>query len=106
VWVARPAIAPAVARGLRPLASLFEHKWYFDELIDALVVAPSAWLGRFASNTFERLFVNATLIGGTTAIVRAGSATVRSAESGFVRYYVGFILVGLAAIGLYFLLAS
>ena len=37
-----------------PLASLFEHKWYFDELIDALVVRPGAWFGRFAQNTFER----------------------------------------------------
>jgi NADH-quinone oxidoreductase subunit L len=106
VWVARPDTAPAIASRLRPVASLFEHKWYFDELIGALVVAPSAWLGRFAANTFERLFVNGTLIGGSTAIVRAGSATVRSAQSGFVRYYVALVIVGLVAVGLYFLLAS
>jgi len=49
-------------------------KWYFDELIDALVVRPATWFGRFAQGSFERVFVNGTLIGGTTAIVRAGSA--------------------------------
>jgi NADH-quinone oxidoreductase subunit L len=75
-------------------------------LIGILVVAPSAWFGRFAQGTFERLFVNGTLIGGTTGVVRAGSAAVRSAQSGFVRYYVGFIVVGITIIGLYFLLQS
>jgi NADH-quinone oxidoreductase subunit L len=70
------------------------------------VVRPSAWFGRFAQGTFERLFVNGTLIGGTTAVVRAGSAAVRSSESGFVRYYVGLVVVGLTAVGLYFLIQT
>ncbi len=106
VWVARPGSAAAIAARVRPLTTLFENKWYFDGLINALIVAPSLWVGRFAQGTFERLFVNGTLIGGTTGVVRAGSAAVRSAESGFVRYYVGFIVVGLTAVGLYFLIAS
>jgi NADH-quinone oxidoreductase subunit L len=106
VWVARPGLAPAVATRLRFLDRLFENKWYFDELIDAVVVRPAAWFGRFAQGTFERLFVNGTLIGGTTAVVRAGSAAVRSAESGFVRYYAALLVVGLTAVGLYFLIQS
>jgi NADH-quinone oxidoreductase subunit L len=106
VWVAKPGTAPVIAARLRPLTTLFENKWYFDELIDALVVRPTAWFGSFAQGTFERLFVNGTLIDGTTAVVRAGSAAVRSAESGFVRYYVGFIVFGLTAVGLYFLVQS
>ena len=55
VWVVRPSLARARSRArFAPLTSLFEHKWYFDELIDALVVTPAAWFGRFAQNTFER----------------------------------------------------
>ena len=84
-------LATVIAARFAPVYRLFEGKWYFDELIDALVVRPAAWFGRFAQGTFERVFVNGTLIGGTTAIVRAGSAVVRSAESGFVRYYVAFV---------------
>ena len=67
---------------------------------------PATWFGRFAQGSFERVFVNGTLIGGTTAIVRAGSAVVRSAESGFVRYYVAFVVIGLGGVGLYFLVQS
>ena len=106
VWVARPSLAPAIAARLRPLASLFEHKWYFDELIDAVVVRPGAWFGRFSQNTFERVVVNGVLIGGTTGLVRAGSALVRAAQSGILRVYAGLMLVGIAAVALYFLLQS
>ena len=106
VWVARPSLAPAIAARLRPLASLFEHKWYFDELIDALVVRPGAWFGRFSQNTFERVVVNGVLIGGTTGLVRAGSALVRAAQGGILRFYAGLMLVGIAAVALYFLLQS
>jgi NADH-quinone oxidoreductase subunit L len=106
VWVSRPQIAPAIAARLRPLTTLFENKWYFDELIDTLVVRPGAWFGRFAQNTFERIFVNGTLIGGSTGLVRAGSALVRAAQSGILRVYAGMMLVGIAAVGLYFLLQS
>jgi len=42
------------------------NKWYFDELIDFAVVRPAAAVGHFAMDTFERVFVQDTLIGGTT----------------------------------------
>jgi NADH-quinone oxidoreductase subunit L len=106
VWVSKPELAPAASRRLRPLATLFEHKWYFDEAIDILVVRPTAWFGRFAQNTFERLVVNGALIGGSTGLVRAGSALVRAAQSGILRVYAGLMLVGVAAVSLYFLLQS
>jgi NADH-quinone oxidoreductase subunit L len=106
VWVARPGTAAAVAGRLRPLTTLFENRWYFDELIDALVVRPGAWFGRFAQNTFERVFVNGLLIGGSTGLVRASSALVRGTQSGMLRLYAGMMLVGIAGVGLYFLLQS
>jgi NADH-quinone oxidoreductase subunit L len=106
VWVARPGTAGAIARRFAPLTTLFERKWYFDELIDVLVVRPAAWFGRFAQGTFERAFVNGTLVGGTTGIVRVGSAAVRSVQSGLVRYYAAMLVLGVSAVALYFLLRS
>ena len=54
----------------------------------------------------ERVFVQDTIVGGTTGIVRAGSAAVRAVQSGFVRYYAALLVLGLTAVGLYFLLQS
>jgi NADH-quinone oxidoreductase subunit L len=106
VWVLRPGTAAQVRARLRPLYELFVNKWYFDELIDALVVRPAAAFGRFASERFERLVVDELLVGGTTALVRAGSAAVRAAQSGFVRYYAALLVLGTAGVGFYFLLQS
>ncbi len=106
VWVAKPGTAAQVRERLRPLYTLFVNKWYFDELIDELVVRPVAMIGRFANDTFERVFVDDTLIGGTTGLVRVGSAAVRAVQSGFVRYYAALLVLGLAGVGFYFLLQT
>jgi NADH-quinone oxidoreductase subunit L len=106
VWVARPGTAAAVRERVPALYRLFVNKWYFDELIDLLVVRPVAWAGRFARDTFERLVVDDTLVGGTTGLVRAGSAAVRAAQSGFVRYYAALLVLGVTGVGFYFLLQS
>jgi NADH-quinone oxidoreductase subunit L len=106
IWVRQPSIAVAARDRLGPLYELFAHKWYFDELIDLLVVRPAAAAGRFASGTFERVVVDGALIGGTTGVVRAGSAAVRAVQSGFLRYYAALLMLGVTAVGLYFLLQA
>jgi NADH-quinone oxidoreductase subunit L len=109
VWVARPGSATAIrtrTRAGRALHELFVNKWYFDELIELLVVRPGVAAGGFARDTFERLFVEETLIGGPTGLVRAGSAAVRAAQSGFVRYYAALLVLGVTGVGFYFLLQS
>jgi NADH-quinone oxidoreductase subunit L len=106
IWVDRPGTAAAIGARTRPLYELFVHKWYFDELIDLAVVRPAAAAGGFARDTFERLFVQDTMIGGPTGLVRAGSAAVRAAQSGFVRYYAALLVLGVTGVGFYFLLQS
>ena len=109
IWVARPGTATALRTRTwlgRSLYTLFVNKWYFDEAIDLLVVRPAGAAGRFANDTFERLFVDETLVGGTTGLVRASSAAVRAAQSGFVRYYAALLVLGVAGVGFYFLLQT
>jgi NADH-quinone oxidoreductase subunit L len=96
VWQAR----------LGGLHKLFFNKWYFDEAIDFLIVRPVAWTGRFANSTFERVFVNGALVGGSTGAVRALSAAVRGIQSGYLRYYAALLLVGLTGLSAYFLISA
>jgi NADH-quinone oxidoreductase subunit L len=106
LWVARPGSATTIRERFRPAYELFVNKWYFDELNELLVIRPMRAAGLFARNTFERLFVDETLVGGTTGIVRASSAAVRAAQSGFVRYYAALLVLGVAGVGFYFLLQA
>jgi NADH-quinone oxidoreductase subunit L len=106
VWVARPGTAERVRKRVPALYTLFVNKWYFDELYDFAIVRPIAAAGDFARDTFERLFVDETIVGGSTGLVRAGSAAVRAAQSGFVRYYAALLVIGVGGVGLYFLLQA
>jgi NADH-quinone oxidoreductase subunit L len=106
VWVERPGMAATIQARTRPLYELFVNKWYFDELIDFAVVRPVAAGGRFARDTFEKLVIDETIIGGSTGLVRAGSAPVRAAQSGFVRYYAALLVLGVTGVGFYFLLQA
>jgi NADH-quinone oxidoreductase subunit L len=106
IWVKNPAFAVRARERFGAVYELLAHKWYFDELIDALVVRPAAIAGRFATGTFERVFVQDTLVGGSTGIVRAGSAAVRAVQSGFLRYYAALLLLGVSGVAFYFLLQT
>jgi NADH-quinone oxidoreductase subunit L len=106
IWVQKPGTSAALRARLTPVHRLFVNKWYFDELISAVVIRPFAWFGRFGQQTFERVFVQGTLVGGTTGIVRAGSATVRALQSGLLRSYAALLVFGTVGLGLYFLLQS
>jgi len=106
VYVREPGTAARVRERFAWLHRFFVNKWYFDEIIDTLVVRPFAWFGRFGRNTFERVVISGLFVGGTTGAVRAGSAAVRAAQSGYLRYYAALLLLGLTALALYFLLAG
>jgi NADH-quinone oxidoreductase subunit L len=106
IWVAKPGTAARLQERFAGIHTFLSHKWYFDELIDVLVVRPFAWFGRFGQHTVERLFVDGALVGGASGIVRAGSAAVRAAQTGFLRYYAGVILLGVGVVVLYFLLQA
>jgi len=106
LWVREPTRPAALRARLAGLHALFVRKWYFDELIDVLVVRPFALFGRFARSVFETVVIRGVFTGGTATAVRAGSAAVRAAQTGFLRYYAALLLLGLTALGLYFLIAG
>jgi NADH-quinone oxidoreductase subunit L len=106
VWVVHPGTSARVQERFAFVHRLFVNKWYFDELIDLVVVRPVAWLGRFGQQTFERVVVNGLFVGGTTGIVKAGSAAARALQNGFLRAYAALLVLGIVAVAFYFLIQS
>jgi NADH-quinone oxidoreductase subunit L len=82
------------------------NKWYFDELFDAIFVRPFSTAGSFGRRVIETDFVQGFIVGGATGVVRAGSSFARAIQTGYLRAYALLLLLGVAALGLYFLLAS
>jgi NADH-quinone oxidoreductase subunit L len=106
IWVKKPGTSARLQQRFRAFYELFSNKWYFDELINALVVRPMAWMGRWFKNTFERVVVDGLFVGGPTSLVKAGSAAVRSLQTGLLRSYAGLLILGVAAALLYFLIRA
>jgi NADH-quinone oxidoreductase subunit L len=106
VWVARPATAPALQARLPWLHRFLVNKWYFDELIDVIIVQPAQAVGRFAETVLERIVISGGVTGGVTGAIGSGSAAVRRLQTGFLRYYAALVVLGLSAVLLYFLISS
>jgi NADH-quinone oxidoreductase subunit L len=105
LWVRRPELPRQLQQRFAPLHRLFVNKWYFDEGIDLVFVRPAAWLGRFASTTFERVVADG-LVGGASSVVRLASAAVRRVQTGYLRYYAALLLMGITSLGAYFLISA
>ena len=106
VWVKRPGTSARFQQRFAPLHRVFVNKWYADEALDLAFVRPARRVGTFAQSTFERLVVNGLFVGGTSGLVRAGSAAVRGGQTGFLRAYAALMLVGIAGVLLYFLVEA
>ena len=102
-----PGTAGAIRERFAGPYTLFVNKWYFDELIDAVVVRPCrvvrplrpADLRARRSSTAR----SSAARPGSSAPARAA---VRAIQSGFLRAYAALLLLGLAAVALYFLIQA
>ena len=106
VYVRRPGTAARFQAALPWLHNFLVNKWYFDELIDVVVVLPVLAIGRFAQAVLERIVISGGVTGGVTGAVRSGSAAVRRAQTGMLRVYAAAMVLGLSAVVLYFLISS
>ena len=106
LWVRQPGAARRLQERAPALHTFLYNKWYFDELIDLVVVRPSLFLGRFASTALEDGVIGGGVTGSTTGLTRLTSAAVRRAQTGFLRYYVALMVVGIGGVALYFLIQA
>ncbi len=104
-YIVNPGVTVRMAQRFKGLHRFLINKWYFDELLDALVYRPTIAAGRFANAVIESVVVNG-LVSTATGAVRGAGAIVRGAQSGYVRAYALLLLGGFAALGVYFLVVA
>jgi NADH-quinone oxidoreductase subunit L len=104
-YIANPGVTVRMAQRFKGLHSFLFHKWYFDEILDALVYRPTIALGRFCNSVIESVVVNG-LVATATGAARGAGSIVRGAQSGFVRAYALLLIGGLGALGIYFLVVA
>jgi NADH-quinone oxidoreductase subunit L len=106
VYVRRRGVTLQLRDRFARVHDFLVNKWYFDELFEALFVRPVATFGAFGRAVIETRFVQGFIVGGATGVVRVGTSFARSIQTGYLRAYALLLLLGVAALALYFLLAS
>jgi NADH-quinone oxidoreductase subunit L len=106
LWVRQPGAPERLRERMPALHTFLYNKWYFDELIDLVVTRPVLFLGRFTGSALENGLIGGGVTGSTAGMARFTSAAVRRAQTGFLRYYVALMVVGIGAIALYFLIQA
>jgi NADH-quinone oxidoreductase subunit L len=90
--------APAAFVAMFPgLHRFLMHKWYFDELYDALFVRPSMWLGRLLWKKGDEGTIDRFGPHGAAYAVGLGNKVTARIQSGYVTSYALVMLLGLIA---------
>ena len=71
-----------------------------------MFVRPVATFGRFGRRVIETDFVQGTIVGGATGVVRVGTSFARAIQTGYLRAYAFLLLLGVAGLTLYFLVTA
>ncbi len=97
IYVRRWTTVPRIA----PVQSLLEHKFYFDELYDALFYRPAVALARGFAWLIEEPVILGSAGGIASAVRKLGGETSR-AQTGLVRSYALAIAAGVTVMAIVF----
>ena len=84
----------------RFLMNLISRKFFIDEIYDFLFVRPSLWLSKTFYNIIELKFIDRSVNGIGTIVVRMGN-TIRYLQTGHVGFYLFIMVMGIIAILLF-----
>ena len=95
VWVLQPGTSERVRERFACLHRLFVNKWYFDELIDLVVVRPCGVVralrpADLRARGHQRRLRRRDDAGSS----RPGSAAARALQNGFLRAYAALLVLG------------
>jgi NADH-quinone oxidoreductase subunit L len=98
IYLLNPSIADRVKQTLHPLWSLLDHKYWFDEIYQAVFARGSLLLGRGLWKGGDVGVIDNILIDGSAATLGRIAATVRWVQSGYLYTYAFAMILGLVAL--------
>jgi NADH-quinone oxidoreductase subunit L len=93
-YIARPELPARLAKRASAMYSILVHKYYIDEIYDTLIVWPILGAAREFFWQFIDTFIIDGAVNGAGRLVRATAGGLRHMQSGYVRTYAGWILLG------------
>jgi NADH-quinone oxidoreductase subunit L len=98
VYLKRREIAAQIAERFAGIRTLLQHKYYVDEIYDAVIVQPVRIVSESGLWKIVDVRLIDGLINGIAEAVAGTSAVVRRLQTGSVRAYAASLLLGVVAI--------
>jgi NADH-quinone oxidoreductase subunit L len=105
MYVLRPDVPGKLAAANPVLYRFLLNKWYFDEIYDFLFVLPTMWLGKFLWKKGDGFVIDGMGPDGISARVVDVTNRVVRLQTGFVYHYAFAMLIGVAGLVTWYLLA-
>jgi NADH-quinone oxidoreductase subunit L len=102
-YLKSPGLPAKVAGAVPALYRFLTHKWYFDELYDAIFVRPAFAIGHLLWVRGDQQTIDRFGPDGVAAAVASGARAAGRFQSGYVYSYALVMLIGLAAAAAWFL---
>jgi len=102
-YVAKPELPGILANKAHSLYTIMVNKYYVDELYDAVIVHPIVQTSREFLWKFVDVVVIDGMVNGVGAMVRGTASGLRRMQTGYVRAYAGWILLGGVLVVVWFL---
>ncbi|WP_260484213.1 NADH-quinone oxidoreductase subunit L [Sphingomicrobium flavum] len=94
-YIRNPALPARFVAMFEPIHRFLMHKWYFDELYNAIFVKPSMWLGRLFWKRGDEQTIDRFGPHGAATAVGWGNALTTRLQSGYLYSYALVMLLGL-----------
>ncbi|MDQ1849185.1 NADH-quinone oxidoreductase subunit L [Gemmobacter fulvus] len=97
-YIRRPDLPKRLAATQRPLYEFLLNKWYFDELYDAIFVAPAKWLGSFLWRKGDGAVIDGSINGVAMGLIPMLTRFAARMQSGYIFHYAFAMVLGIAAL--------
>ncbi len=81
-----------------------EHKWWVDELYDALIIRPLRKVSDVLFAVVDRLLIDDALVNGSALFVEANGEVARKMQTGQIRLYSTLMFLGVFFMIVFYLL--
>ncbi len=106
MYIRRPEMPGRMAATNPGLYKFLLNKWYFDELYDAIFVRPALWIGRAFWKGFDDWLIDDKITEGLGRRVQNVTGWVTKLQSGYLYHYAFAMLIGIAALLTWAILAG
>ena len=96
LYLKSPETTETIAGKLAGVQRLLVNKYYFDDFNEKVLAAGSRGLGRLLWRTGDEVLIDGALVNGSARLVGWTAGVVRRVQSGYLYHYAFAMIIGLA----------